>query len=371
MKKLFPILALAVLTSCIDKMNDLVHEEVPAYITAFEIDNQESSFVNMSENTVTVTLPPYTDPSKLRISKLEYTEGARISPSLAAGDSLDLAEPLTLTLTTYDPYKWTVIAKVLRDPEKPFEPENGPDPGVALTAEGPQIYNMGFDLWFDDADNTGLCYPYAENASEAEQSAWAMWPLFPALSGVNTVEPERSLLYKTGEGKAALKLESKESSQQFAAGMVHSGQAADLFPMYTAYTLGTAFTDRPLALEGYACYKPKTVDHAQRPYLDLMGKTDIGHVVVLLTDWNIPFSVEPPSRLVNYESDSGIIGCGRVLFEQENDGYVRFQVNIAYRNQRTPTYAVIIISSSAYGDFFTGAVGSVLYIDELAFLYNN
>ena len=123
MKKLFPILALAVLTSCIDKMNDLVHEEVPAYITAFEIDNQESSFVNMSENSVTVTLPPYTDPSKLRISKLEYTEGARISPSLAAGDSLDLAEPLTITLTTYDPYKWTVIAKVLRDPEKPFEPE--------------------------------------------------------------------------------------------------------------------------------------------------------------------------------------------------------------------------------------------------------
>ena len=367
MKKYLSILALAVLTSCIEQLNDLVHEEVPAYITAFEIDGQQSSFVNTSDKTVTVTLPPYTDPSKLRISKLEYTSGARLSPGLATGDSLDLAEPLALTLTTYDPYKWIITAKVLRDPEKPFEPENGPDPGVELSAEGPQIYNMGFDLWYEDASHVN--YPYADGATEDEKTVWAMWPIYPAFSGTCTVMQEHTLLYKTGEGKAALKLESKESSDKFAAGMVHSGQAADFFPVLTGYTLGTAFTGRPLALEGYACYKPKTIDHAQKPYLDYMGKTDVGHVVVLLTDWSSRFSAEPSTKLVNYETDNGIIGCGRVLFEQENDGYVRFQVNIAYRNQRTPTFAVIIISSSAYGDFFTGAVGSVLYIDELAFLY--
>ena len=125
----------------------------------------------------------------------------------------------------------------------------------------------------------------------------------------------------------------------------------------------------PAALEGYACYKPKAIDIAQDPYAERKGQTDVAHVFVLLTDWEKPFTVSPPESLVDFDGDAAIIGYGKVLFDKEMEGYERFQVDIEYRSERTPKYLTIVTSSSALGDYFTGGTGSVLYLDEFAFLY--
>lgn len=95
----------------------------------------------------------------------------------------------------------------------------------------------------------------------------------------------------------------------------------------------------------------------------------MGHVFVLLTDWEKPFTVSPPESLVDFDGDSAIIGYGKVVFDKEMEGYERFQVDIVYRNERTPKYVAIVTSSSALGDYFTGGTGSVVYLDEFAFLY--
>ncbi len=53
----------------------------------------------------------------------------------------------------------------------------------------------------------------------------------------------------------------------------------------------------------------------------------------------------------------------------DSNGYQKFEIPLVYRNDRIPTHCVTVASSSKYGDFFTGAVGSVLLVDELEFTF--
>ena len=46
-------------------------------------------------------------------------------------------------------------------------------------------------------------------------------------------------------------------------------------------------------------------------------------------------------------------------------------LKLEYRaTNRKPTYIVLVCSASKYGDFFTGASGSVLYVDEFSLEYD-
>ena len=90
---------------------------------------------------------------------------------------------------------------------------------------------------------------------------------------------------------------------------------------------------------------------------------------MVLADWDEPFKVSPPDLLLDTEGDPGIIGYGRAVFDKEMTAYEKFSIQIEYRNDRTPKYVAIVASSSALGDYFTGADGSVLYLDELKFWY--
>ena len=58
MKKLFLFVAAAAATlSCRQMANDLVHEEVPAEILAFDVEEQMSSTISRAQRTVTITVP--------------------------------------------------------------------------------------------------------------------------------------------------------------------------------------------------------------------------------------------------------------------------------------------------------------------------
>ncbi len=76
-----------------------------------------------------------------------------------------------------------------------------------------------------------------------------------------------------------------------------------------------------------------------------------------------------PDKLVDYENDPNIIGFGRILFDKDMNGYEKFQLDINYRSDRTPTMLTIVTSSSYLGDYFTGGSGSVAYFDEFRFIY--
>lgn len=365
MKKTISILLAALtLASCSQKWNDLVHEEVPAEITAFDVEGQVSSQINKSARTVTVTMPEETDLSQLTVTKFTYTEGATLSKVFTPGESIDLTSPYQVTMTTYDEYKWTVSGAI----EEKKEEEK---PGSNLTKDGPQLYNMGFDLWSKYPDNKKVDMSYAADATEEEKAVWGSANLTTAILGLSTVMPEYDFVYAKGEGKAALKLQTQNVAGKLAAGSLFTGKMGqiNIWKMSADLEWGIPFTERPAALEGYACYKPQAIDIAQDPYADKKGQTDNAHVFVLLTDWEKPFVVSPPESLVDFEKDPAIIGYGKVVFDTETQEYARFQVDIEYRSDRTPKYVAIVTSSSALGDYFTGGTGSVLYLDEFAFLY--
>jgi len=354
------------LVSCSGQMNDLAHEEVPAELTAFEVEGQLSSKLNKHDRKVVVTLPVGTDLTALTVKTITYTEGATCTPALKAGSTVSLAEPLTLTITTYDNYVWTITGTA--DPEKPDEPKK---------QDEPQLYNMGFDYWSvakDTKINQDYNALYAEDATEEEKAVWGSAAASTKLIGTDSVVPESEFVAVSGEGKKALKLETGGIDfiiTKLAAGSVFNGYAGDIdFAKMSAHIFwGTPFTARPKTLEGYYCYKPKTIDFVQAPYTDKKGQTDNGHVLVILSDWDNQFEVSPPDLLLDFDNDPGIIGYGKVVFDKEMSAYEKFSVNIEYRNERTPKWVTIVCSSSALGDYFTGAKGSVLYLDEFKFLY--
>ena len=97
---------------------------------------------------------------------------------------------------------------------------------------------------------------------------------------------------------------------------------------------------------------------------------DTGHIMVLLTNWAEPFKVNAPATLVDIDNDPAIIAYGRYALSESTPDYVSFEIPLEYRSSRTPKYLVIVASSSALGDYFTGGRGSTLWVDELELVYD-
>ena len=369
MKKIVILLvaAFAVL-ACNQKWNDLVHEEVPAEITAFDVEGQVSSTINKSKKTVTVLLPEETDLSQLTVKAFSYTEGAQLSRPLSTGQVIDLTAPVTLILTTYDPYQWTLTAEIRTTPVTPDDPDNPNPPTPPTPKDGPQLYNMSFDYW-SKSSNLDVCY--GADATAEEKGVWGSANSTTAPLGQPTVGPEYEFVAVSGEGKAALKLQTRSLLGKLAAGSLFNGKmgSINIWTMSASLDWGIPFSDRPASLEGYYCYQPATINIAQSPYQGKKGELDNASIIVLLTDWDKPFTVNPPESLVDYDNDEKIIGLGKLTIDKSMENYEKFHLDIKYRSDRTPKYVTIVLSSSALGDYFTGGVGSVFYLDEFKFLY--
>ena len=341
--------------SCSQKWNDLVHEEVPAEITAFELDGQTSVQISKAKRVVTATFPEGTEFNALTVKAFDVTEGASCSREIKPGDVLDLSDTLRITLVTYDPYVWKIVAVE----EQEDEPK-----------DGPQLYNMSFDLW-STKDN--LPVPYDEDATDEQKVIWGNADQLLAVFGFPTMAPEHEFLAVKGDGKTALRLQTQgiEALNKLAAGSLFTGVLSklDIWTQTAELLWGVPFTARPKALEGYVCSQPKVIDYAEGDHADKKGQMDKAAVVVILADWEEPFLVRPPEKLVDTENDPHIIGFGKMLFDKDMTEYEKFHLDITYRNDRTPTLVTIVTSSSYLGDYFTGGSGSVVYFDEFRFIY--
>lgn len=240
--------------------------------------------------------------------------------------------------------------------------------GIGLRAqEGPQIYNMSFDNWSKSAGAWNL---YPADASQ-KQKVWDTANHGLSLLGINGTLPEYKHLAVSGEGKAAAKIVSKKVVWAFVAGNLYTGRFGRVVRLSGAeLEFGVPFTARPKSLSGYVHYIPAKVDHAQEPYLDMLGKTDLGHVEVILTDWERPYHIiTNDEAFINPATDPHVIGMASLELKKDTGGYIHFDIPIRYRNGKTPRYAVITAASSWYGDHFTGGSGSILYVDEFRFNY--
>ena len=236
------------------------------------------------------------------------------------------------------------------------------------TEKADSVPNMSFDAWYQDGD---AWYPNADadnfwwDSANGGTKTLSIYPTTPA---------EEEYIYAKGEGKNAAKLQSKEAMLVgLAAGTIYTGRfikaVMSLSNPGAELDWGVPFTSRPLALTGYYHYIPVTVNKGD--YNGMSGKTDIGQVQVMLTDWSSPFRVSTADgQFVNPQTDKGIIAYGTMDLNATGS-YQPFTIELEYRDtSRVPKYIVIVAAASKYGDYFTGGVGSTLYLDEFSFIYD-
>ena len=235
------------------------------------------------------------------------------------------------------------------------------------SAQGLQLYNMGFDYW----SKSGGVWRLYEKDAPSSQRIWDS--ANPGLSklGINSTTPEYEHLAVEGEGKAAARIESKKVPFAFIAGSIFCGHYIRLVDMEGVESdLGAPFTARPKALSGYYHYKPRKINNSDTLHENQMGKTDEALIEVLLMDWDKPLrQVSHIDGFIDSEKDPHIIGRAQLIVKRGTEGYVPFEVPFVYRNGKTPRYVSFIITSSRYGGWKTGASGSVLYVDEFGFKY--
>ena len=162
----------------------------------------------------------------------------------------------------------------------------------------------------------------------------------------------------------------------FAAGNLYTGEflGTSLSPIGARLNWGVPFTARPKALKGYYAYSPKIIDYAREPYKDLIGETDQCQLLVILTDMEAPFTVDTANNIfMDQSSDNGnIIAYAKFESPEDTGGkYREFNLELEYwRPDAVPKYAIVIACASYLGNYFAGAVGSTMYVDEFEFVYD-
>jgi hypothetical protein len=164
---------------------------------------------------------------------------------------------------------------------------------------------------------------------------------------------------------------------KFAAGNLFYGVYAGTSGTNGKVDFGQPFTSRPTALHGWYKVRPGTVTHADSGAPIAKGAPDQAQIVVALTDWSGRHQVNTGDKntFLNYETDSGIIAYGDLVRVAGDGGameqWVEFTIPLTYRSTtRIPTYLVVSVSASRYGDYFTGSTDSWIRVDDFELVYD-
>ena len=176
-------------------------------------------------------------------------------------------------------------------------------------------------------------------------------------------------------GKAAY-LESKDALLKLAAGNLFIGDFdLDETHMNGLLHFGRPFSSFPTALRLYYKYTPAIIDMIGDNVGDLAnlkGETDICQIYIALSDKSEPYEIRnnPKNRQLFDPNDENIIAYGEFTSSETVTSYKKLEIPLEYRaTGRTPKYIIIVASSSKYGDYYIGGVGSKLWLDEMELVY--
>ncbi len=240
---------------------------------------------------------------------------------------------------------------------------------VTFTTDTPeQVRNMDFEDWYYDGK---VWYPCAE-----DDYGTKVWDTankgVASFLGTNPTTPEYDFV-ATPDSKCAAKLTNTYALIKFAAGNIITGEFIGVENLGAVLTWGTPFTHRPRAVHGYFSYSPGYLTYRENKKLTDSDELDYGQMLFMLTDWDEPFEVNTNlNQFVDQENDEHIIAYFRHVTNEDSNGvYQEFTYELDYRRPNAiPKYAVLIFCASEKGDEFTGSVDSVMYVDQLEYLYD-
>lgn len=229
--------------------------------------------------------------------------------------------------------------------------ETAAEPLSFITEEAIPLTNGDFEDNNNGPWNTG------------ENSFWS--------SGNNTFVNDLCVK-KTDNNNNYAYLKSK-SSVKFAAGNAFTGSfELKITEMNGIVTLGKPFNGRPYSLKGIYNYIPQQVTNGGNKIPN--GSIDQCSIyIVLLTD---RIAINPADATTldwkNKYADQ-IIALAELPAEEDmtTDGFESFELKLEYlKKDVDPKYIGVLATSSKYGDYFQGAVGSELSIDNFELVYS-
>ena len=231
------------------------------------------------------------------------------------------------------------------------------------------LQNGNLDAWTGNPDS--------ETVSPNSPSDSKFWDT--SNTGANTItkkNPTRGVTSPVHtEGGMAAQLESKKVISFFAAASLYTGSFGKVSIPNAIVNFGQPFTSRPVALKGFYQYKPVVIDIVGRnaPEGVKAGDMDQCAIYIALAKKAYTINNGDLSSFINFKDDPNIIAYGELPSgaATEGDGYVEFNIPLKYKNLTDqPTHIIVVCSSSKYGDYMTGGVGSTLYVDDLSLIYD-
>ena len=202
-----------------------------------------------------------------------------------------------------------------------------------------------------------------------------------------------------GNTKSA-RLNSQEPAKiKFAAGNIYSGYFAGLDgtngTVHFGRTVaedGTPFTSRPTGVSFYVRYQGYQVGKYKGDvgHFDDSNGFDKGQIKFAIGTWGkkqyggsdeSPVAVNTANESTFWDIaslDETIAYCDKIFVGDGNDtGWQKVTLKFDYNsngqgsNPKNPTHIIISAASSMYGDYFEGAVGSTMYLDDIKLLYDH
>lgn len=247
---------------------------------------------------------------------------------------------------------------------------SGDETGATLmftTGSALQLPNSNFDDWWQNGkvwnpwlqDGT----PYWDTGNKGATT----------LGQSNTVPTDDTC---DGTGKAAM-LQSKfvgfGSLGKLAAGNIFVGTYVRTEGTNGVLSFGRDFAERPTRLTGYMKYKTSPITSVSKGFESMKGQPDTCIIWCALIDSDEPFEVRtnPNNRQLFNPDDDFVIAYGKYEIGEDVDAYVPFDIALDYKaTDRVPKYILVTASASKYGDYFTGANGAVLYLDNFELKYD-
>lgn len=244
------------------------------------------------------------------------------------------------------------------------------------TEEELQLQNAGFEDWY----KAGSVW-YAASQSIYDAGNY-MWDTSNPGSGSFGYNPtSQSTDVKHGD-KSAAKLETQYAFIKLAAASLYYGRFNGLVGISGAkIDFGQEFASRPTSFKGWYQYKPEVIDNEKQELgssgVLKVGDSDQCSIYIILSKGTYQVNNTDVSTLLTAENvwkNDQFIAFGELPAEQckGTDGWVNFDIPLQYKEGKfgeQPTHLIIVCSSSKYGDYFTGAVGSTMYVDDFSLNY--
>jgi hypothetical protein len=321
-------------------------------IKAFELPGQAgATIINSTERTVEIPIGQGVDISQLKPLHIEISNLAKITPPQSLVQDFSLPVIYRVTAEDGSIAEWTVR--------------------VVPATPNPQLPNSDFNKWYAVGN-------YMQPGESKETTVWGTANRAIAIAGSANTNP-----VDLGGGDYAAKMTSVAAPLivRMAAATLFTGSFTESFPSpsnpRSNINFGTPFSGRPSSFRVAYKYLPGA------SYEDANGNvlpgTDHCDMYVLLQYRN--GAVTERIGTGWFRDDTQVTDWTNLVVNIKYGALTPADPEFAYANIRTdegevwgdpnktPTHIVVVFSSSALGDFFTGAIGSELWVNNFELIY--